>query len=75
MHQIEIKFHHAKGDAEITEIKQIREHTEFKAYINADFVTDVANRRSVTSVVHQYNEVVFAWKIVKRGITHKRGRD
>ena len=61
-----IVAHHAKGEGEITDLKNIREHTGLKMYIDADLAKDMTTRRSVTSVVHEYNEVAFAWKIVKQ---------
>ena len=60
-----ISVHHAKGDAEITDLKNIRDHTGLKSYTDADLAKDMVSRRSVISVVHEYNEVAFAWKIVK----------
>ena len=33
---------------------------------NSDLTRDVANRRSVTSLIHEYNGVVFAWKLKKQ---------
>jgi len=35
-------------------------------YTNTNLAKDMTTRRPVTSVVHEYNEVVFAWKIVKQ---------
>ena len=35
-------------------------------YTDADLAKDMTTRRSVTSVVYEYNEVAFAWKIVKQ---------
>ena len=72
-----INAHHAKGDAEITSIKNIREHTGLKVYTDADLGKDMATRRSVTSVVHEHNEVVFAWKNVKQSSTalHTNGAE
>ena len=58
--------HHAKGEGEITDLKSIREHTGLKMYTDADLAKDISTRRSVTSVVHEYNEIIFAWKIVKQ---------
>ena len=61
-----INAHHAKGYAEITSLKNIREHTGLKVYSDADLGKDMATRRLVTSVVHEYNEFVFVWTIVKQ---------
>ena len=66
MKEKKIVAHHAKGEGDITDLKKIREHTGLKIYIDADLVKDMTTRRSITSVVHEYNEVVFAWKIVKQ---------
>ena len=57
-----ISVHHAEGDAEITDLENIEEHTGLKTYTDGDFVKDITMGRSVTSVVHEYNEVTFAWK-------------
>ena len=35
-------------------------------YSDADLTKDITNRRSATSVVHEYNEVVYAWKSSKQ---------
>ena len=35
-------------------------------YIYTDLAKDTTIRRLVTSSVHEYNEVVFTWKIVKQ---------
>ena len=65
-----IVTHHAKGEGEgegeIIDLKNIREHTGLKMYTDADFAKDMTTRRSVTSVVHEYNEVAFTWKIAKQ---------
>ena len=61
-----IVAHHAKGEGEITDLKNIRAHTGLKMYTDADLAKDMTTRRSVISVVHEYNEVAFAWKIVKQ---------
>ena len=61
-----IVAHHAKGEGGITDLKNIREHNGLKMYTDADLAKDMTTRRSVTSVVHEYNEVAFAWKIVKQ---------
>ena len=61
-----IVVHHANGEGEITDLKNMREHTTLKMYTDADLVKDMITRRSVTSVVHEYNEVVFSWKILKQ---------
>ena len=57
-----IVVHHAKGEGEreIIDLKNIREHTGLKMYTYADLAKDMTTRRSVTSVVHEYNEVAFA---------------
>ena len=55
-----IDARHAKGEGEITDFKYIREHTGLKMYIDADLAKDMTTRRSVTSVVHEYNDVAFA---------------
>ena len=66
-----INAHHAKGDAEITDITNITQHTGLQACMDGDFAKDVATRRSVTVVVHEYNNVSFAWKVVKQnGVAH-----
>ena len=72
-----ISAHHVKIDAEITDLENIREHTGLKAYTDADLANDIATRRSVTGVVHEYNEVAFAWKIVKQASTalHTNGSE
>ena len=57
--------HHAKGDGEITDLKNVKEHTRLKMYANADLAKDITTRRLVTNVVHKYNGVAFAWKIIK----------
>ena len=67
-HKVEepaIAAHHAKEDADIMDLKNIRGHTGLKAYIDGDLAKDIATRRSVTRVVHEYNQVVFARKIAK----------
>ena len=61
-----INAHHAKGYAEITSLKNIREQIGLKAYSDVDLRKDMATRRLVTSVVHEYNEFVFVWTIVKQ---------
>ena len=61
-----IVAHHAKGEGEITDLKNIREHTGLKMYTDADLAKDMPTRRSTTSVVHEYNELVFAWKIIQQ---------
>ena len=50
---------HPKGEGEIIDLKNIREHTGLKMYIDADLAKDMITRRSVTNVVHEYNEVAF----------------
>ena len=65
MEENKIVAHHAKGEGEITDLKNIREHTGLKMYTDSDLAKDMTNRRSVISVIHEYNEVVFAWKIGK----------
>ena len=55
-----IVAHHAKGEGEITDLKNIKEHTSLKVYTDADLAKDMTTRRSITSVVHEYNEVAFA---------------
>ena len=65
MKEKKIVAHHVKGEGDITDLKNIREHTGLKIYTDADLAKDMTIRRSITSVVHEYNEVVFAWKIVK----------
>ena len=62
---------------EITDLENIREHTRLKAYTDADLANDIATRRSVTSVVHEYNEVAFEWKIVEQASTalHTNGSE
>ena len=62
-----MNVHHAKGDAEITKLKDINPTTDIKTYTDSDLGTDLVTRRSVTSVVHEHNDVVFAWKIIKQG--------
>ena len=61
-----INDHHAKWEDKSTEIKNVREYTRIKMYSGTDLATDIANRRSVTSVLHEYNEVLYAWKTVKQ---------
>ena len=55
-----IVAHHSKGEGEITDLKNIREHNGLKMYTDTDLAKDMTTRRSVTSVVHGYNEVAFA---------------
>ena len=31
-------------------------------WVDSDLARDVANKRSVTSFIHEYNGVAFAWK-------------
>ena len=52
--------HHAKREGEIKDLNNIREHTGLKMYTDADLAKDITTRRSVTSDVHEYNEVAFA---------------
>ena len=67
----DITAHHAKGDAEITEIKNIREYTGVKMYTDSDLAKDMATRRLVTSIIHEYNDIAFSWKVVKQdGVAH-----
>ena len=75
--ETEIAAHHAKGDAEITDLKNVRDHTGLKVYTDADLAKDITTRRSVTSVVHEYNEVAFAWKVAKQASTalHTNGSE
>ena len=54
-----IVTHHAKEKGEIIDLKNITEHTGLKMYTNANLAKDMTTRRPVTSVVHEYNEVVF----------------
>ena len=35
-------------------------------YTDADLAKDMTTRRLVTNVVHKYNGVAFAWKIIKQ---------
>ena len=72
-----IVAHHTKEEGEITDLTNIREHTGLKVYIDVDLAKDVTTRRSVTSVVHKYNEIVFAWEIVKRAgvVLHVNGSE
>ena len=56
--------HHTKGEGEIIDLKNIREHTGLKMYTDAELAKDMTTRRSVTSVVHEYNEAAVVWKIV-----------
>ena len=58
--------HHAKEEGEITDFQNIREHTGLKMYTYTDLAKDVTTRRLVTSVLHEYNEVEFVWKIIKQ---------
>ena len=61
-----IVAHYAKKEGEITNLKNIREQTGLKMYTDANLAKDMTTRRSVTSVVHECNEVAFARKIVKQ---------
>ena len=42
--ETQIKAHHAKGEAEITKIKNILEYTGMKAYSDSDLAKDIATR-------------------------------
>ena len=40
-------------------------------YTDSDLAKDIATRRSVTSIIHEYNDIAFSWKVVKQdGIAH-----
>ena len=43
-----IVAHHAKGEGEITDLKNIREHTGLKMYTDVDLAKDMTTRISVT---------------------------
>ena len=60
-----MNVHHAKGNTEIAKITDINQGIDLKAYTDRDLDIDLVTRRLVTSVVHKYNVVVFAWKIIK----------
>ena len=66
MEENKIVAHHAKGEGEIIDLKNIREHTGLKLCTDADLAKDMTTRRSITSVVREYNEVVFVCKIAKQ---------
>ena len=51
---------HPKGDAEITDLKNVIDYSGLKNYTDADLARDIATRRSVTCVVHEYNKEVFS---------------
>ena len=39
-----VGVHHAKGDAEITEIRHVREYSGVKMYLDTDLAKDIATR-------------------------------
>ena len=53
MEENKIVAHHAKGEGEITDLKNIREHTSLKMYTDVDLAKDITSRRSVINVVHE----------------------
>ena len=44
---------------------KIKEYSGYKTRVVSNLERDVANRRSVTSLIDEYNGVVFAWKSKK----------
>lgn len=68
--------HHAKR-RKIKDIKTVREHMGIQMYIYAELAKDIITRQSVTSVIHEYIEVVFTWKIVKNMVVvlHANGSE
>ena len=54
----EMTVHCAKGEGEIKDLNKIKEYS--------DLAKDVANRKSVTSLIHEYSGVAFAWKSKKK---------
>ena len=47
-------------------MKKIKEYSGYKIWVDSDLARDVANRRSVTSLIHEYNGVLFVWKSKKQ---------
>ena len=62
----EMTVHCAKGEGEIKDLNKIKEYSGYKMWADSDLARDVANRRSVTSLIHEYNGVAFAWKSKKQ---------
>ena len=57
--------HYRKGEGEIKDLNKIKEYSGYKIWVDSDLAKDVMNRRSVTSLIHEYNGVAFAWKSKK----------
>ena len=60
-----IASHFSSGDAEITSI-DYNKFTGYKAWSDSDFARDILERRSIISVVHEYNWVTCAWHTNKQ---------
>ena len=45
---------------------KMKKYSGYKTRVESNLARGVANRRSVTSLIHEYNGVVFAWKSNKQ---------
>ena len=60
-----INVHYAKVDGKIVSIKKISDYSGMKQYTDTDLATDIATRRPVLCIIHEYNQVAFVWKANK----------
>lgn len=62
----EIKSHCAKGQADIENLINLKKYTGMKNCVDTDLGQDLPTRRSSSSTLHEYNEVVFGWTYIKQ---------
>ena len=55
-----IHFHYVKCEGKILNIEKISEYTGMKQYADTDLATDIATYRSVSCILHKYNQVAFS---------------
>ena len=56
----EMTVYCATSNEDIKDLNKIKEYSGYKIWTNSNLARDVANRRSVTNIIHEYDGVVFA---------------
>ena len=55
-----IGVHCAKGEGENKNLNKMKEYSGIELWVDSDFAGDIATRRSVSSLIYEYNGLAFA---------------
>ena len=53
-------MHCAKGEGENKNLNKMKEYSGIELWVDSDFAGDIATRRSVSSLIYEYNGLAFA---------------